>query len=87
MIVAEASTSSTSFRVTPCPSMPMCHSGSAGQAPAPLVSPEPKNLGNKLATALPMSPHCDHNHHLVVRASADCAAGSRSQITGSKPGR
>jgi len=67
MIVAEASTSSISFRVTPCSSTQMCHSGSARRAPAPLVSPKPKNFGNKLATALPMSPHCDRN---VNRSSA-----------------
>jgi hypothetical protein len=48
-----------SFRVTPCHSAQTCHSGSARRAPAPLVSPRPKNFGNKLAKALPMSPHCD----------------------------
>ena len=53
MIATEASTSSTSFRVTPCPSTQMCHSGSAGRAPAPLVAAKPRRFGNKLATALP----------------------------------
>jgi hypothetical protein len=56
MIATEARTSSTSFRVTQCPSTEACHSGSALRAPAPLVSPEPKEFGNKLEHPGPSTP-------------------------------
>ena len=61
MIATEARTSSTSFRVTPCPSTQTCHSGSARRAPAPRVSSKPKEFGNKLATALPMRTQRESN--------------------------